>query len=163
RFEAIVAAVRYEGDAGSLPAAPAGMTHRQASFVHLPVPRAWEWPETLRFLDPEWDSVAVRVSIAEPLVPEGTLALGVEAPGRLCIVSSSTQPVDDVGARGWTGDWRVERPGADAGVLVVRKACLRLDPDVVVTLYGKARADLLERLDPVWAAVRASLRARGAG
>src|SRR4029077_8247572 len=92
---------------------PPEMKRAQANFVRFTVPAGWQPPDTLAFLHPDSDRVALRVTLGEPPAREGTLDLAKEVPGRTRIVTQRSAPASAMapGARGWDGEWLVERLG----------------------------------------------------
>lgn len=138
---------------------PPEMKSAQANFVRFALPADWQTPDTLAFLSADSDRVTLRVTIGEPPAGEGVLVLAKEIPGRTRIITQSSAQASAMvpGARGWDGEWLVERLGNHPGRVVVRKAVLETGSSTV-TIYGQAPEALAPGLGAGWTSLRSTLR-----
>ncbi len=153
----IVGGIELPGERGRDTAA--GMARYRAAFLSLPIPLDWVPPLELSFLDPRFDGVELRVSIAEPLATRGTITLAKEAPGPTRTLSEETDVIAFADAEGWTGQWVLE--GRDAARILVRKASVRATRGSALTLHGHAPERLAANLDAGWKSIMTSLASSG--
>jgi hypothetical protein len=139
-----------------IPAAPrvADFMPVQAAALSLQVPSSWTQPDSLEFLDKDFDSVSVRVTLAEAPTPAGTIDWKKVFPGRVHVLGEHAEVAAPME---WESRWAIERKPDDARV-IVRKAMVSLRPGTTVTAYGQAPESRVTLLDRGWSMLRSTLR-----
>jgi hypothetical protein len=156
-FARIIGSLHSLGDPPPPRSLPAEWTRHQARQLVLGFPAGWTSPSTLVFRS----GIELRVTVAEPLTPEGNIELASEWPGvPLRVLRAKTEPIAEPTKRGWKGRWLVSVEGAKPFEAVLHKASVSLPAGAVTTVYAKgpnAASDRVQRAaDTVEATVQAS-------
>jgi hypothetical protein len=151
----LVATASFVDAPAPAPDSDADFRFAQAAGLLLRIPRAWTGPRTLDFLDPKFDDVTLRVTVAEEPTAVGAIdwaALIADGVRVLDETDESPPPA------GWDKRWTIERLGNSRGKASVRKAVVVLDSRTTVTAYAVAPEGRGASVGPAWELLRQTLR-----
>ena len=154
----VVASAVFSGEPWAPPLPSPGQRTAHAGSLALHVPIDWAVPSTLEFLDPDWDSVVLTVTVAEPMAAPGSIDWAKVIGGTFRVVDEQERPIVVAAPQhGWEVEWTL-RLGAAQTPWIVRKSCVQATPRSVLTAVGQAPENLRPRLEAGWTRLQRTLR-----
>ena len=145
------------GEPSASIATPPHWARQQASCLWLAVPEGWTVPSMLLFQS----DVELRVTVDEPLAPEGTIDLDYEIPNSHSrVLNTRTETVAAPG-HGWAGEWRIGVDADPAKEMLIRKMSVTLAHGSALNVYAKGPASSSAHLEAVWRTFRSTLALGG--